>query len=125
MPGRPMVPMRRQEPNRRAYDKKNQSKKQVKPRPIILQRIKGFEANLKVIPEVFKRSGINGCVEVVRNAIPELQKRINEEVAKGASLDGCNWKAVFIEKAAEALRRAGAKEPQINEFRQKAWQSIS
>lgn len=119
-----MVPMRRKEPNRKANNKMR-GNRQARPRPIILQRIKGFEANLMLIPEVYRKAGISGCVEVVRSAIPELKRKIDEEVAKGASLDGCNWRAVFIEKAAAEIRKAGAKEAQVNEFRQKAWQSIS
>lgn len=124
MPGRPIVPRNRRNPNK-GRNNNMQNRKQAKPRPIVLQRIKGFEANLMLFPQVFRRSGIAGCVEVLRSAIPELQRKINEEVAKGASLEGCNWRAVFIEKAAVEIRKAGANEAQVADFKKAAWQAIS
>ncbi|MCX8190518.1 MAG: hypothetical protein N3F05_04830 [Candidatus Diapherotrites archaeon] len=123
MPRRPIVPKNRVSPKDKKQGNK-QNRGNMKPRPVVLQRIKGFEANLMLIPEVFRKAGIVGCVEVVRTAIPELERKVREEIANGAVFNG-NLRAIFIEKVAEAMRRAGAKEAQVAEFRQKAWQAIS
>ncbi len=98
-------------------------KKPRKIRPLILQGVKGFQANLNLIKPTFGRLGVPGCVEVVRLAGPKIQMMVDAAIAKGAKLKG-NWRPVFVAKAADELISLKVPKAQVEEFKARAAEAL-
>jgi len=92
-------------------------------RPLLLQKVKGFQANIGLIKGTFGKSGVPGCVEVVRTAVPAIQERIDVAIADGWTLKR-DWRPVFVAKAADELTALKVPNTRVLEFKKQAAEAL-
>ena len=88
-----------------------------------MQRVVGFQANLNLMKQTFRKRGVPGCVEVVRTAIPAIHEKINAAIADGMVVDK-GWRQVFIAKAADELIAIRVPKAQVLDFKKQAAEAL-